>query len=130
MFLMSDAACAAAFGSLDVVVNCAANSYTVGGTTTGLVGTVVLQDNGGDNLTLNANGSFAFPAPLAGGDIVEFAGVTVPRARLTVLTWLSSLRALLNIVTAASELLNRAGSSGRDRELLLKNKGLCGCTDG
>ena len=42
-------------------------SYTIGGTVSGLSGTVVLQDNGGDNLTVTANGSFAFPAQLASG---------------------------------------------------------------
>ena len=33
-----------------------AASYTVGGTVSGLSGTVVLQDNGGDNLSVTANG--------------------------------------------------------------------------
>jgi hypothetical protein len=34
--------------------------FTIGGTLTGLTGTVVLQNNGGDNLSLTANGSFTF----------------------------------------------------------------------
>ena len=33
----------------------------------GLSGTVVLQDNGGDNLTVTANGTFTFATALAGG---------------------------------------------------------------
>ena len=41
--------------------------YTVGGTVSGLSGTVVLQDNGGDNLSVTANGSFAFATGLASG---------------------------------------------------------------
>jgi hypothetical protein len=46
----------------------AANTtYTVGGTVSGLSGTVVLQDNGGDSLSVTANGSFTFATPLAGG---------------------------------------------------------------
>lgn len=48
-----------------VVVNCAPGTYTVGGTVSNLNGTVVVQLNGGNNLSLNANGSFAFPATLA-----------------------------------------------------------------
>jgi hypothetical protein len=44
-----------------------ATSYTVGGTVSGLSGTVVLQDNGGDNLSVSANGSFTFPTPVASG---------------------------------------------------------------
>src|SRR5205085_6923095 len=44
-----------------------APTYSVGGSVTGLSGTVVLQDNGGDDLSLSGNGSFAFATKLAGG---------------------------------------------------------------
>src|SRR5207245_2816336 len=47
-----------------VTVSCATNTFTVGGTISGLSGTVVLQNNGGDNLTISADGSFAFAAAL------------------------------------------------------------------
>jgi hypothetical protein len=50
-----------------VVINCASNTYTVGGTITGLNGTVVLKNNGTNALTLTANGSFAFSVPIASG---------------------------------------------------------------
>jgi large repetitive protein len=44
-----------------VAVNCAANRYLVGGTVSGLSGMgLVLQNNGADDLALNANGSFSF----------------------------------------------------------------------
>ncbi len=44
-----------------VAVNCEANRYLVGGTVSGLKGTgLVLQNNGVDDLTLSANGSFSF----------------------------------------------------------------------
>ena len=49
-----------------------AASYTVGGTVSGLSGTVVLQDNGGDNLSVTANGSFTFATSL-----VERGGYSV-----------------------------------------------------
>ena len=42
-------------------------TYTIGGTVSGLSGTVVLQDNGGDNLSVSANGSFTFATALAAG---------------------------------------------------------------
>ena len=46
----------------------ASASYTVGGTLSGLTGgTLVLQDNGGDNLSLTANGSFTFATGLTAG---------------------------------------------------------------
>src|ERR1035438_5510990 len=42
--------------------------YTIGGTVTGLTGTgLVLQDNGGDNLTVTAAGAFTFKTSIASG---------------------------------------------------------------
>lgn len=49
--------------------------------------------------------------------------VTTPRARLTVLTWLSSVRVFDSILAPASELEKRGGKDGLGRGLLLKNKG-------
>ena len=52
----------------NVAVSCAASpTYAVGGSTSGLSGTVVLRDNGGDDLTVSANGSFNFATKLASG---------------------------------------------------------------
>lgn len=64
-----------------VSVVCSSNTYTVGGTVTGLSGTLVLQNNSGDNLSLTASGSFTFSTAVADG-----AGYTV-----TVLTQPSGL---------------------------------------
>jgi large repetitive protein len=51
-----------------VTVNCAINSYIVGGTVTGLTGTgLVIQENGGGDLAISGSGSFAFAAPIASG---------------------------------------------------------------
>ncbi len=41
--------------------------YSVGGTVSGLSGSLVLQDNAGDDLTVNSDGSFEFQTPLADG---------------------------------------------------------------
>ncbi|MEO8019215.1 MAG: Ig-like domain-containing protein [Pseudomonadota bacterium] len=41
--------------------------FSVGGAVSGLFGTLVLQDNGGDDLTLQANGKFTFAVALADG---------------------------------------------------------------
>lgn len=51
----------------NVQVTCAVQTFTVGGNLTGLVigNTVRLQNNGTDSLTLNSNGGFTFPTPLA-----------------------------------------------------------------
>ena len=40
-------------------------TYSVGGTVSGLSGTVVLEDNGGDDLSVSANGTFTFATLLA-----------------------------------------------------------------
>jgi hypothetical protein len=42
-------------------------TVTIGGTVAGLVGTVVLQNNAGDNLSVTANGSFAFATAINKG---------------------------------------------------------------
>ncbi|AKU95067.1 hypothetical protein AKJ09_01731 [Labilithrix luteola] len=47
-------------------MNCT-NKYSIGGTVTGLAGTVYLQNNAGNDLMLNANGTFAFSTPLSSG---------------------------------------------------------------
>jgi hypothetical protein len=39
-------------------------TYSISGTTAGLSGTLVLQNNGGDNITVSSNGSFAFDVTL------------------------------------------------------------------
>jgi hypothetical protein len=58
----------------------AAPTYTIGGTLAGLngAGSVVLQDNGGDNLTVSANGSFTFATPLASGQTYFVAVLSTP----------------------------------------------------
>ena len=42
-------------------------TFTVGGTVEGLSGTIVLQDNGADSLSIAENGAFTFPAAIAAG---------------------------------------------------------------
>jgi hypothetical protein len=63
-----------------VVVSCAAPTFTVGGTITGLATgqSVVLQDNGGDNLTVSANGTFTFATKLATGGTYAVTTFTQP----------------------------------------------------
>jgi len=52
----------------DITVRCATNAYRIGGTVSGLVGTgLVLQNNGGDDLVIDADGGFRFTQPVASG---------------------------------------------------------------
>ena len=53
-------------------------TYSVGGTVSGLSGTVVLQDNGGDTLNVAANGGFTFATPLASGAAYNVTVATNP----------------------------------------------------
>src|SRR2546430_3163445 len=64
----------------NVAVTCAANTFTVGGTISGLSGTVLLQNNGGDNLTISVNGGFAFSAALANASPSARTAVAQPPA--------------------------------------------------
>jgi hypothetical protein len=63
----------------DVVVTCSTTAYTVSGIVTGLSGGgLVLQLNGRDDLTVNANGRFIFPTPIANGARYDVTVLTNP----------------------------------------------------
>ena len=64
-----------------VVVDCATTAFTVGGTVSGLVGTVLLQNNGGDDLLLSIDGSFAFSTPMLKGATYAVTVLTQPTAK-------------------------------------------------
>jgi len=53
-------------------------TYSIGGSIAGLSGTVVLQNNGGDNLPLSSNGSFTFDVSLQPGATYDVTIVTQP----------------------------------------------------
>ena len=53
-------------------------TYSLGGTVTGLTGTVVLQNSGGGQLSLSADGSFIFPASVTGGSGYSVSILTQP----------------------------------------------------
>jgi hypothetical protein len=63
----------------NVAVTCTTNSYTVGGSVSGLVGSgLVLTLNGSTNLPVGANGTFAFPGALASGTAYTVTVSTQP----------------------------------------------------
>jgi len=54
-------------------------TYTIGGAVSGLSGAgLVLQDNGGDSLTVNGNGNFTFSTPITGGSTYNVTVSTQP----------------------------------------------------
>ena len=75
------AACSGGISSVDTTMAVAAFQFKVGGSVTGLTGSnLVLQNNGGDNLAITANGTFAFATPLIRGDSYSISVSTEPSA--------------------------------------------------
>lgn len=63
----------------NVRVTCASSTFSVGGTVIGLLGSgLVLQNNGGDDLAVGADGLFTFPAELASGATYSVSVRTQP----------------------------------------------------
>src|SRR5262249_51867313 len=58
---------------------CTNNPHTIGGSVSGLSGTgLVLQNNGGDNLAVSANGAFSFSTSLTSGATYSVTVLTQP----------------------------------------------------
>jgi hypothetical protein len=63
----------------NVDVTCATNTFAVGGTVSGLLGSgLTLSNNGGDDLTITADGTFRFSRPVASGANYAVAVRTQP----------------------------------------------------
>jgi hypothetical protein len=61
-------------------------TYTIGGSVTGVSGTLVLQDNGGSDLTLTGSGNFSFSTPVAGGGTFDVTVATQPAGQTCTVT--------------------------------------------
>jgi hypothetical protein len=57
-------------------------AYTVGGSVSGLSGTLVLRNNGGDNLSISANGAFVFATAVLDGNNYSVTVLVIPLLRL------------------------------------------------
>jgi len=67
----------------NVSVTCVNNGpYTVGGSVTGLSGSLVLQNNGANNLTRNADGAFTFSTPVTSGGAYAVTVLTQPAGQI------------------------------------------------
>jgi hypothetical protein len=64
----------------DIAISCVTNTYTVAGNVAGLEkgNSVVLQNNGGDDLTVSSDGSFTFAAALPDGSSYAVTVLTQP----------------------------------------------------
>jgi hypothetical protein len=61
-------------------VTCATNTFTIGGTVTGIPATesLTILNNGGDGLIISADGSFVFSTPIADGSTYNVTVLTNP----------------------------------------------------
>ena len=100
----------------NVAVSCAnaATSLPVGGTVSGLSGTVVLQDNGGDNLSVTANGSFTFATALATGAAYSVTVKTNPSGQTCTVTSGSGTIGSANVTNVAVTCAANSGTSASD----------------
>ena len=81
--LYNDSGTRAGTNIIQVEVICETDSFTIGGTVTGLLGEgLVLQKNGGDSLSIENDGRFNFPTLALDGSSFE---VTIPAQPNTVL---------------------------------------------
>jgi N-acetylneuraminic acid mutarotase len=82
-----------------IPVSCVA-TYTIGGSVSGLTsGSLVLQDNGGDALTVSANGSFTFATPLTVGSAYAVSILTQPAGQTCAIASGSGSVSAANVTT-------------------------------
>jgi hypothetical protein len=101
----------------NVAVSCTTNtggSFTVGGTVSGLSGTVVLQDNGGDDLSVPANGSFTFATSLASGAAYAVTVKTNPSGQTCTVSNGSGTVGSANVTSVAVSCTANTATSASD----------------
>ncbi len=83
----------------NVAVSCVSNAVTIGGTVSGLVAgrTVVLRNNGGDDLAVGTNGAFAFATPVVAGSTYSVSVLTQPTGQACSVGNASGTAAAVNI---------------------------------
>lgn len=112
-----------------------AAEYSVGGSVFGLQGTLILENNGGDTLTLNADGTFAFTNPLSSGNTYSVTVQSQPATQICTVSNQSGTISNTNItnvtVNCSINAYNVGGSlSGlaSSESVLLQNNGTDGLT--
>ena len=87
----------------NVVVSCAVNKFTIGGSVSGLLGTgLQIQNNGGDTLSVTQNGSFTFATSISSGAnyAISVSGSPVNPIQLCTLTNGSGVVGSANVTNA------------------------------
>ena len=98
------------------------STYSVGGTVSGLSGTVVLQDNGGDDLSVSSNGAFAFATRLASGAAYNVTVKTNPSGQTCQVSGGTGTVASANVTNvAATCTATSAGLTARVRSSCMES---------
>ena len=85
-----------------VTVTCVTNTFTVGGSVTGLVGGgLVLRNNAGNDLTRDADGAFTFTTAVAAGGAYAVTIATQPANQTCTLANDSGVIAAANVSTVS-----------------------------
>jgi alpha-tubulin suppressor-like RCC1 family protein len=87
-------------------------TYTIGGTVTGLSGTVTLANNGGDARAVNASGTFTFATALSGGAAYAVTVTTQPSGQTCTVTSGSGSVAAANVTNVAVTCTNNTYTIG------------------
>jgi hypothetical protein len=84
--------------------------HLVGGTVSGLAGTLVLENNGGDDLTLANNGSFSFNTRLADGATYQVTVKTPPSGQTCAVSGASGTMAGADVTNVAVVCTSSSGT--------------------
>jgi Beta-propeller repeat len=103
----------------NVDVDCVAATYTVGGSVSGLAPgkSVVLQNNSGDDIARNTNGSFSFATPVTDGGAYAATVLTQPSGQTCAVTSGSGTVSganVTNITVACSPWTRQFGTTSSD----------------
>ncbi|MFO1480541.1 MAG: chitobiase/beta-hexosaminidase C-terminal domain-containing protein [Turneriella sp.] len=90
----------------------ARSTYSIGGTISGLSGTVVPQNNAGNNLSVSANGSFAFSTTLTTGTNYAVTVLTQPTGQTCNVTSGSGTVASANVTNVSVSCTNNTYTIG------------------
>ncbi len=97
----------------NVSVSCSNNpTYTIGGSISGLTGTVVLQNNGGDNISTTTNTSFIFATATSTGGTYSVTVLTQPSGQTCNITNGTGTVASSNITNVSVSCTTNVVSSG------------------
>ena len=90
------------------------SAYSVGGSVSGLSGTVVLQDNGGDDLSVAGNGPFTFATPVASGGAYSVTVKSNPSGQTCTVSGAAGTVASANVTSVAVTCATSTATSASD----------------